>query len=107
MRGIFAVTEVVDRGNLGLALKGTVVSGQLVPGMEARSGYSIIIISQLLDSGKDATVYKRARKGQKILLQPMQLVFEVLKATEGTELAFEDIRSVPVKKSLTLEPGMI
>lgn len=106
MKGTFAVHEVVDRGSLGLALRGTVVSGQLIAGMEARSGYSIIIISQLIDPAKGDAVYKRARKGQVVLLQPMQLVFEVLKATEGTELLFEDARTETIKKGLILEPDL-
>ncbi len=106
MRGIFSVKEVVDRGNLGLALRGTVLSGQLIPGMEARSGYSIIIISQIVDDTQEAPMHKRARKGEVILLHPMQLVFEVMKATEGTELTFEDTRTSPSKKVLTLEPEL-
>jgi activator of HSP90 ATPase len=106
MRGVFAVKEVVDKGNLGLALRGTVLSGQLIPGMEARSGYSVIIISQLVNDSKDGAAHKRARKGESILLYPLQLVFEVMKATEGTELKFEDTRTIPEKKSLILEPDL-
>lgn len=74
--------------------------------MEARSGYSMIIISQLIDDDADHGMKKRARKGETILLQPLQLVFEVMKATEGTELIFEDVRSVLSKKGLILEPDL-
>lgn len=108
MKGVFAVKEVVDRGNLGLGLRGMVISGQLIPGMEARSGYSIIIINQLLDESKGQEIVKqRVRKGQMVIVQPLQLVFEVLKATEGTELLFEELRSETIKKGLVLETDLV
>lgn len=107
MKGTYVVRKVVDQGTLGHVLSGSVISGQLKKGMEARYGSIIIIIGDLLSFGPKKKVITKARKGQKVLIIPKLTVIEVLKAVEGAELEFEDIRSEPIKEGLLLKPDLI
>lgn len=106
MKGVFAVREVIDQGHLGLALKGMVVSGTLYEGMEARHNSIVIIIREIASSSRGNKVLRQARKGQRVLLRPLQTMYELLKAVEGQVLEFEDIRTVPLKEPLILKPDL-
>ena len=104
MKGTFVVRGIQDMGPVGLALKGTVESGKIFPGMEARHESTVIIIRELASTTKGNKELKSARKGQRVLLIPKQMIFELLKPLENQILEFEDIRTVSALNSIALEP---
>lgn len=102
MKGSFAVSGLYDLPEGGWGLKGTVVTGTLEAGMEARRDAIVVIIRDLKALEDFGKALKRGRKGMKVVIIPFLTVREVLEACVGQILDFEDVRSIPVRSVLAL-----
>ena len=107
MKGSFVVQGIDDLPLLGVALRGHVAEGSLSVGMEAQHGGTVVIIREMISMAKGKKPLSVAKKRQKVWLIPMTTVLELLRQLEGATLEFEDVRSIPVKGTLVLDPEPI
>lgn len=103
MKGKFLVETAEGESHVKY-LSGSVVSGQLVPGMEARTDLAVVVILQIFEADHSRQQKTAARKGDHIVLQISSLAPGVLRPLEGSTLEFDEARSVPLKKGFVFTP---
>jgi len=103
MKGKFLV-ETAEGESQVTYLSGSVVWGQLVPGMEARTDLAVVVIVQIFEADHSRQQKTSARKGDHIVLQISSLAPGIVRPLEGSALEFDEARSVPLKKGFVFTP---
>ena len=101
MGGSFKVSEVYQGPRQHLA--GEVVSGRLMPGMEARFDGGSLIIVQMFAQDRDTEPLQKVHRGDRVILDIGSTPAD-LSTIKGATINFDELRSIPLKKGFFLKP---
>lgn len=101
MRAVFEVIEIVDKPAWGPVLSGRLKKGQLRPGMESFFQDSLLKLKDIYDQAEELQAVAVA--GQNLYLAVTVTHLEILKATAGNQLVFED-QEHRLKRQWQLKP---
>ena len=101
MGGSFKVSEVYQGPRQNLS--GEVVSGRLMPGMEARLTGGRLVIIQIFAQDRDTEPLQKVHRGDRAILDIGSTGAD-LSTIKGATLNFDELRSIPLKKGFFLKP---
>ncbi|OGY92801.1 MAG: hypothetical protein A3B31_02845 [Candidatus Komeilibacteria bacterium RIFCSPLOWO2_01_FULL_53_11] len=101
MGGSFKVSEVYQGPRQHFS--GEVVSGRLMPGMEARLDGNCLVIIQIIAQDRDTEPLQKAHRGDRVILDIGATAAD-LSDIKGTILNFDELRSISLKKGFFLKP---
>ena len=104
MKGKFLVQNAEQRESCFLI--GSVITGQLMVGMEARTESGMIIIDQLFHADTNEPLSGSVRKGGRVVIRSHDALGIDCKTLEGVLIEFSDARSIPLKKDFMLRPEL-